>query len=122
MFIVNCQVYPFEILVYYEKNKKQLIKYLQTILPANTIKELNKLTLSRGKSIMFSSGQTLLWLERKPKTVFDLAVLSHEIFHCACFILARVGIKYSKKSDEAFAYLIQYISNEIYKNLGITFS
>lgn len=71
---------------------------------------------------MFPTGQTLLWLNEKPNSVSGLATLNHEIFHCACFILERVGIVYSESSDEAYAYLIEYLTKQIYNKLNITFS
>ena len=119
MFIVDCGVYPFDILVYFGSDKKKLFKELSKYLP---IKELKKLTFNDGKTIMFSSGQTVLWLKEKPTSIKGIAQLNHEIFHCACFVLERVGIKYCKKTDEAYAYLLEYLTKQIYSKIDITFS
>jgi hypothetical protein len=83
---------------------------------------LKTFQFKEGKSVMFPTGQTLLWLNEKPNSVNGLATLNHEIFHCACFILERVGIIYSETSDEAYAYLIEYLTKQIYAELNITFS
>ena len=40
-------------------------------------------------------------------------VISHEAFHIVHAILDDAGIKLSFKSDEAFAYLIEYLVTEI---------
>lgn len=122
MFIVDCQVYPFQILVYFGEHKKPLYKELKKCLPKETVDTLKTLNFKVGKSVMFSSGQTLLWLKETPNSISALATLNHEIFHCVCFILERAGITYSDKSDEAFAYLIEYLTNQIYGKLTITFS
>lgn len=108
-------------MVYFGKNKKPLRKELAKYkgLAKSSIKGFK---LKEGKTIMFPTGQTLIWLKRKPQSINDLAILNHEIFHCTCFILNRCGIQMSKKSDEAFAYLIQYLTEQIYNELDITFS
>jgi len=121
MFIIDCQVYPFQIFVYFGQDRKQLYKTLQKILPKSSLKTLKTFEFNSGKSVMFPTGQTLLWLNKKPNSINGLAKLNHEIFHCACFILERVGIVYSESSDEAYAYLIQYLTKQIYNKLDITF-
>ena len=122
MFIVDCQVYPFQILVYFGQDKKPLFKELSNLLPKSVVDTLKTLEFKVGKSVMFPTGQTLLWLNEKPTSVNGLATLNHEIFHCVCFILERVGIVYSESSDEAYAYLIEYLTKQIYNELNITFS
>lgn len=123
MFIVKGEIYPFDILISFGDNQKKLRKKLLRILPNESVlEELFIDGLGSGRTIMFSSGQTLLWLKQKPTSINGLAILNHEIFHCVCFILRRIGITYSSDSDEAFAYFIQYLTNKIYSELGITFS
>jgi hypothetical protein len=122
MFILKGEIYPFDILVSFGGSQERLQKKLSKILPNKTVSsELEIDELCSGKTIMFSTGQTLLWLKEKPTSINGLAILNHEIFHCTCFILTRVGITYSSDSDEAFAYFIQYLTNKIYSELGITF-
>ena len=101
---------------------KPLYKKLSKHLPKSDIAYLKTLSFKEGKSIMFPGGQTLLWLKDKPNSISSLATLNHEIFHCTCFILERVGIIYSNDSDEAYAYLIEYLTKQIYNKLDITFS
>ena len=45
----------------------------------------------------------------------DIGILVHECFHAAEFILDYVGVVHCTESSEAFAYLLQYILNEIVK-------
>ncbi len=122
MFIVDCQIYPFDILVCFGQDKKLLFKELSKKLPKSDIDILKTIKFNVGKSIMFPAGQTLLWLQEKPTSIYGLATLNHEIFHCVCFILERAGIVYSHSSEEAFAYLIGYLTKQIYKELNISFS
>lgn len=48
--------------------------------------------------------------------VINEGIIAHEAFHAATFILCPIDIKLSWESDEAFAYLIGYIVNEITKH------
>lgn len=43
--------------------------------------------------------------------------VAHEIFHCAAAILDHMGIKLGSKPEEAYAYLIGYITRQFYENL-----
>ncbi len=122
-FIVKGEVYPFDVLVSCGERKSDLRKKLTDVLPNRIVStELKINKLCSGRTIMFSTGQVLLWLKEKPTTVDGLAILSHEIFHCAFFILNRIGIEYSSESDEAYAYFIQHLTKKIYENIDITFS
>ena len=39
----------------------------------------------------------------------DIAMLAHEVFHCADHILARRGVELQKGTTEPYAYLIESI-------------
>lgn len=52
-----------------------------------------------------------------PKSVTDYGTLAHEIFHAVTFILTRIGMSLTNESDEAYAYLIGYLTKEIYKHI-----
>lgn len=45
--------------------------------------------------------------------------VAHEIFHCAVALLNHLGMSISNDSEEAYAYLIGYMTKEIYKIFGI---
>lgn len=116
-FIINCKVYPFDVMVYFGEDREPLYRNLKKYLSESDIKELREYKYGFAKSVMFPNGQTLLYMKRKPETHFELGTLAHEIFHCTCFIMDRVGIKLTDESDEAYAYLIGYLTNEILKKI-----
>lgn len=41
--------------------------------------------------------------------------ISHESFHAVSAIMRKKGVVYGEKSEEAFAYLLDYLVTEIYK-------
>lgn len=72
----------------------------------------------RGRACMFTGNQSLIRLRHYPKSPRCFGELAHEIFHVVEFILTKTGMKLKYGvSDEAYAYLIQFITTEIYKKL-----
>ncbi len=120
-FIVKSGIYPFDTMVYIGEDNDNLIKVLEKYLSKEDIDYVRESNFARGKSMMFSEGQTLLWMRYRPKGIEDLGVLVHEAFHCTTFILEKSGITYSKDSDEAYAYFLQFLVEEIMTELGLTF-
>jgi hypothetical protein len=47
------------------------------------------------------------------KTPDMYGLIAHEAYHVACSILSKNGIKKGRKTEEVYAYLIQYIVREI---------
>lgn len=70
----------------------------------------------RGRTIQaINGGQTVIRIPHKIETFEQHGTLAHEIFHAVEFILRRINIKLSKNSDECFAYLIGYVTSQVYK-------
>lgn len=70
-----------------------------------------------GRTVKFSNDQTAVRLNYYPSTAKDFGLVQHEIFHCIEFILDSIGMKLTYSSDEAYAYLIQYLTEKIYELL-----
>lgn len=70
-----------------------------------------------GLAYMFEGGHLFLWVRSFPENANSIAVLSHEIFHIAEYILDHIGMELCWKTREAYAYLIEYITREIFENL-----
>lgn len=58
--------------------------------------------------IIGGQHEYFLWLE-------DKDYLAHEIFHLVCCFFRDKDIKLTKSSEEAYAYLISYLDNEMRK-------
>ena len=43
--------------------------------------------------------------------------IAHEIFHATCYITKHIGLPLTAESEEAYAYLLGYITVEFYKQL-----
>lgn len=62
-----------------------------------------------------NGGQTIIRLKTKPFDAYTYGVLAHEIFHAVDFIMRRIGITLSSDSDEAYTYLMGYVTREFFK-------
>lgn len=104
-------VYPFDLIVFTGGNRKKISKYLKAIVPKNIKDEINDINFKCiGHTFMFSSGQTIIRLCRGA----NAGTVAHEIFHAVDFLFRRIRIKLSENSDEAYTYLIGYITNQYY--------
>src|SRR5687768_3308735 len=114
-FIIPLVVYPFDVMVSFgetnEEIDKILIKYGLTSDDVSLATFTSKTV--QGRTVMFASNQTLIRLPRIPKTNREYADLAHEIFHAVSYIMHRIGMPLKiQKSDEAYAYMVGYLTEE----------
>lgn len=119
-FIIPLVVYPFDVAVSFGESDEDLDKFFDKY--GLTADDVNLATITsktvQGRTVMFSTNQTLIRLPAIPKTPTDYGYLQHEIFHAVTFIMDRIGMKLVLlKSDESYAYLISYLTTEIYKRI-----
>jgi hypothetical protein len=119
-FILPLKIYPFDILVSFGETNEQIDKVLNKY--NLTEDDVNLATITsrtvQGRTVMFSTNQTMIRLKKYPVTPTDYGDLQHEIFHAVTFVLDRIGMKLVVlESDEAYAYMVGYITTEIYKRI-----
>lgn len=113
-------IYPFDVMVSIGESNKQLVKSLKRYEGSLMERdyELCKYTSAhaQGRACMFTNNASFLRIRKLPKTPKEFGSLAHEIFHVATFIMDRIGMKLEVMvSDEAYAYLISYLTERIYK-------
>ena len=69
---------------------------------------------SAGKTIYDKAQNAMIvWMRQLPQTAAELGTLSHEIFHAAQALMISIGANLSEDSEEAYAYLISYITKKV---------
>ena len=58
-----------------------------------------------------------LWVGDFKQNAEDVACAIHEFFHVVSLILLEVGIKHNNETEEAYAYLLSWLSAEVFKRL-----
>lgn len=117
-FIVSLVVYPYDVMVSIGETDKQLKKRLENYaIYDNNIWRYSSPNKC-AKSAIFSGDQCLIRIKEKPVSPNDFGNLQHEIFHVVTFVMQRVGMDLKiKVSDEAYAYLIGYITKVVYEKI-----
>lgn len=110
--IIPLHIYPFEVAVAFNLPYNELSKELQKILPKELHDEIDGLDGRYDARTYFfeQGGQTVINFHE----VSD-SLIAHEAFHAACFILNHIGMQLTRESEEAYAYLIGYLVDEIHK-------
>ena len=121
-FIIPLQIYPFDVMISIDESddvlEKRLMKYGSTKEDCSEL--INLADTVRGRCVMLPSNQTVIRLKKLPKKYDMMSVISHEVFHATTFILHRIGMKLELfVSDEAYAYMIGFLTTEIYKKIKI---
>ena len=114
-FIVDYKLYPFNVAVFFGHEEKDVKRWLARRYDTNREEDEILQMYGKGKTVMLEGGQTILWMPFIPNKGDQY--LAHEIFHAVQFLFDRIGITLSRDSDEAYAYAIQYLTNEINKKL-----
>lgn len=55
----------------------------------------------------------IIWLP----TAKDVSINNHELFHATMNIMQWAGVEYSDKTEEVYAYQMQYLSNQFYNKI-----
>lgn len=116
--IVPMGTYPFDVMFSFNQTDAELGAELDKYgaLPVDEIEAVRFEGNGVGRFVRFSMGATLIRLKHYPETPKHYGHLQHEIFHAAMVSLEKMGVRYKfGKSDEAFAYLIQYLTQQIYQ-------
>ncbi len=114
-FIVDLKIYPYDIMFSFGETNKQLYKTLDKYKIPYDEQGKSVIDESDGKyrTIMFPTGQTLVRIAKKPKQPNEYAVVVHEIYHAVNNVMRNIGMTYSADSEEAYAYCIQYVTQEV---------
>ena len=110
-FVISCVIFPYDVMILFNLQYPDLEKTLKRHLPIDVHNEIKAFDSDYdATTVLFSTGQTCIHFRKK-----TAGVVAHEIFHAVHFILDRLGMKLTVESGEAYAYLIQYLTNEVYK-------
>lgn len=119
-FIVKIPIYDFSVMVSFAQTDEELEKALadwETKYEGQ--KELYEMEdLTNGRACMFECGSLLIRMKKYPIDSRDYGNLQHEIYHIVTFLMDKVGVRFMMSvSCEAYAYLIGYLTQEIYENI-----
>jgi hypothetical protein len=123
--IIPIGVYPFDLMISFNESDKDVIKSLKKFninakkTSEKTVFDMDKIKNKQGRMVMFIGKQTIIRLNFMPKTSdpFEMALLQHEIFHTVGFLMQEINTPLNDDTHEVYAYLTQYLTEQIYKEL-----
>lgn len=111
-FIIPLVIYPFNILVSINETDDEIRNHFKKYnIEEGNFFEYQKITTAR--TLQLETGQTIIRFYTWESCT--MATVAHEIFHAVTLILDRIGLIFDiDKNDEAYAYLIGYVTQEFY--------
>ena len=121
-FLIDCLIYPSDIVVFVDSSNKEIKKTMRKHGYDDTgiSQVLSKLKncVNARCEMMMEDGLVFIFLKSNVKDFYSK--VCHESFHATTFILDRVGVRLRMgSSDEAYAYLLGFITAEIFKKIKI---
>lgn len=101
-------IYPFSVEVSIEEDDQVLRKRYKNKMDPEELEALLEDEYV-AKAYMVKNGRTFIRFNQYPTA----GILAHEAFHCLVFLFRRIGLELGPDSDEAWAYLLEYLVNEI---------
>ena len=123
--IISIGHYPYDLMISFNETDdsfKKKMKYFG-IESENYNEEIFNLAKSKNKrgrySLFLKDKQSVIRLNFIPniRDPEEMGLLQHEIFHVVHFFMEEINTPLVNKTSEPYAYLIQYLTKEIYKLL-----
>lgn len=118
-FKLNLPIYPFEFIISIGQTNKQLLADFVTYWNEPGYYEVVKKDVEHMDNdyhAYFKLYNCQVGVFRFKKKPTD-AVIVHECFHAVHRIMKRIGQELVDESDESYAYLIEYLFDQISKNV-----
>ena len=113
--VIKGTVYPFDLLVSINQTDEEFyseVAHLSDDDLESVFLNLDETVLAR--SYFTKNNISIVRFVNINKQDIPHGLISHEALHITSYILKRVGIDFSFETEEAYAYLLHYIVDNIY--------
>jgi len=121
-FTVNLQIYPFDVIFSFDQSDQDMLKCVKKhVYKSDDLKPLMDMGETiKGRCVMLQSNITVIRIKTTENKAHNASIIAHEIFHAVTFILDKIGMPLGITiSDEAYAYLIQYLTKKVYEKIDL---
>ncbi len=121
-FIIPLVLYPYDFMISIGESDRQFLNSCVGFIDVDKYKEdleglINWEENLYGACLSLPFKFTIIKIKKKPDNPEYAGVLHHEIFHAVFSALNRIGMCLSKDSEEAYAYLIGYVTEQVFLKL-----
>ena len=116
--VIKGTVYPFDILVSINQTDDEFYSEVSHLSDDNlesVFLNLDETVLAR--SYITKNNVSIIRFMNLDKENIPHGLISHEALHITSYILKRVGIDFSFETEEAYAYFLNYIVDNIYSTI-----
>lgn len=114
--IIPIDIYNTDVMVHfgdYDSLKEELTERFGLEDALSILEGMNINGNMLGRTVLLSAGNIILWMPSIPKTHKEKGTLAHEIYHATCEIMNKIDVPPCPDNEEAYAYLIGYITSKI---------
>lgn len=116
--IIDLSIFRTKILVIISKDKEHVLRAVKYQHGGSIFDNLNG---SDAACFFEDKKSPILWIQRYPKTPKDYGILTHEACHISTHVLENCRVKTTKEDGETYAYLTEYIVEQILKKIEVKF-
>lgn len=110
---IDMVIYPFSLIIFFRQEFNIINKILKERIDDKYYSDIELLNEDfDAKTVSFPSGHTVISFIK-----LDRGLIAHEVFHAVSYIFNHINIPFSDDTQEAYAYLIQYITQQIDDNI-----
>lgn len=107
---LNAGTYDTEVTVIVTADTEKAMQFVvENITTAVTSEDFN----ASGTTFTDEEGNIIVWLSNAQ----DKGVVTHELLHATVSIMLWAGIPFSESTEESYAYQLQYLTNQFYKQI-----
>jgi hypothetical protein len=107
---ITFDTYPIDLYVLINETDEDILAYVGKYNLTN-YEDLLNFNETEDAIFVWEDDSSEIYLRFRDLTKPEL--IAHEAFHATAYIMRHVGIRFSKSSEEAYAYLLEYIIENI---------
>lgn len=110
--VIPLDVYAHDVVVSIGQSDEDLYKEIKENISEKDFKKYMTNQKSIATTHKTRSGCILI---RFKDDIDNPGIVAHEAFHAIVFLFKKIGIQYCYESEEAYAYTLEYLTNQILK-------
>jgi hypothetical protein len=118
-FQIDMRIYPGHVLVCVNESPEEIRRILKKAkVDLKTINDVIEYPREvPASAVMFDSGNMGMFFRDVSQGIDFADYVAHEIFHIVSMKFRHIGMELNSGSEEAYAYMIGYMTKKFYENL-----
>ncbi len=118
-FIVPIEVFHKDVMFSFDESDEKVLDTLEKakVKMSDSVKLQLVTPNYDGICILFDSGHILVRIVYGKNDVHRYSVVAHEIFHAVSLICGRLNIGLCEHTEEVYAYMIEYLTQQVYTKI-----